>query len=129
MLLKCIRAEKEELIKAGKIKRDKKESVIFKGDDNSYYEKVGKITRCINNEIPVDLPKGWVIERIGNICTVERGGSPRPINDYLTDSKDGLNWIKIGDAEQGGKYIYSTKEKIKPEGLKKTRYVQQGDFL
>lgn len=66
---------------------------------------------------------------MGNICTVERGGSPRPINDYLTNAEDGFNWIKIGDAEQGGKYIYSTKEKIKPEGLKKTRYVQQGDFL
>ena len=40
-----------------------------------------------------------------------------------------MNWIKIGDTEQGGKYIYSTKEKIRPEGLVKTRYVQSGDFL
>lgn len=85
--------------------------------------------RCINDEVPLDLPMGWSIERLGNICTVARGGSPRPIEAYLTDDDNGLNWIKIGDTEQGGKYIYSTKEKIKPEGLTKTRYVKCGDFL
>ena len=68
-------------------------------------------------------------ERLGNICSIARGGSPRPIENYLTDDENGLNWIKIGDTEQGGKYIYSTKEKIRPEGLSKTRYVCSGDFL
>ena len=130
VLLERIRAEKEELIKQGKIKRDKKESVIFKGEDNSYYEKFfdGK-SRCINNEIPFDLPDGWEYERLGNICTVARGGSPRPIEAFLTNDDNGLNWIKIGDTEQGGKYIYCTKEKIRPDGLTKTRYVKSGDFL
>lgn len=66
---------------------------------------------------------------MGNICSVARGGSPRPIENFLTNDDNGLNWIKIGDTEQGGKYIYSTKEKIRPEGLVKTRYVQSGDFL
>ena len=51
VLLERIRAEKEELIKQGKIKRDKKESVIFKGDDSSYYEKIGNETKCIDDEI------------------------------------------------------------------------------
>ena len=129
VLLERIRAEKEELIKAGKIKRDKKESIIFKGDDNSYYEKVGAEIRCIDSEIPFEIPDGWIYERLGNICSIARGGSPRPIENYLTDDENGLNWIKIGDAEQGGKYIYSTKEKIRPEGLSKTRYVCRGDFL
>ena len=129
VLLERIRAEKEELIKQGKIKCDKKESVIFKGDDNSYYEKVGAEIRCIDSEIPFEIPDGWMYERLGNICSIARGGSPRPIENYLTDDENGLNWIKIGDTEQGGKYIYSTKEKIRPEGLSKTRYVCSGDFL
>ena len=129
VLLERIRAEKEELIKQGKIKRDKKESVIFKGEDNSYYEKVGAEIRCIDSEIPFKIPDGWMYERLGNICSIARGGSPRPIENYLTDDENGLNWIKIGDTEQGGKYIYSTKEKIRPEGLSKTRYVCRGDFL
>ena len=129
VLLERIRAEKEELIKQGKIKRDKKESIIFKGEDNSYYEKVGVEIRCIDSEIPFEIPDGWMYERLGNICSIARGGSPRPIDNYLTDDENGLNWIKIGDTEQGGKYIYSTKEKIRPEGLSKTRYVCSGDFL
>ena len=129
VLLDRIRAEKEELIKAGKIKRDKKESVIFKGDDNSYYEKVENNIKNIADKIPFEIPENWHWERLGNICTISRGGSPRPITDYLTTKSTGINWIKIGDAEQGGKYIYSTKEKIIPEGLPKTRYVKSGDFL
>ena len=60
VLLERIRVEKEEFIKQGKIKRDKKESIIFKGDDNSYYEKVGKKGRNIDDEIPFDLPRGWI---------------------------------------------------------------------
>ena len=129
VLLERIRAEKDDLIKQGKIKRDKKESIIFKGEDNSYYEKVGVEIRCIDSEIPFEIPDGWMYERLGNICSIARGGSPRPIENYLTDDENGLNWIKIGDTEQGGKYIYSTKEKIRPEGLSKTRYVCSGDFL
>ena len=63
VLLERIRTEKEELIKAGKIKRDKKESVIFKGEDNSYYEKIGNETLCIDAEIPFKLPPEWVWSR------------------------------------------------------------------
>lgn len=73
--------------------------------------------------------KQWDIKKMGEVFTIERGGSPRPITEYLTDAPEGLNWIKIGDAGEGEKYITSTKEKIKPEGLKKTRLVHKGDFL
>uniref|UniRef100_UPI002041989A restriction endonuclease subunit S n=1 Tax=Vermiculatibacterium agrestimuris TaxID=2941519 RepID=UPI002041989A len=59
--------EKEELIKQGKIKRDKKESVIFKGEDNSYYEKMGSKVEIIDDEIPFELPEGWVWCR-GHSC-------------------------------------------------------------
>lgn len=75
------------------------------------------------------MREGWEYKKLGEVCTIERGGSPRPITDYITDSEDGINWIKIGDAQEGSKYITSTKEKIKPEGIKKSRFVHKGDFI
>ena len=78
---------------------------------------------------PVENEKGWEVKKLGEVCTIERGSSPRPITAYITDSKDGINWIKIGDAQEDSKYITSTKEKIKPEGLKKSRFVHKGDFI
>lgn len=60
---------------------------------------------------------------------IERGGLPRPIKAFLTDAEDGINWIKIGDVAKDGKYIVQTKEKIKPEGERKSRKVYPGDFL
>ena len=73
--------------------------------------------------------EGWEEKRIDEVCSIARGGSPRPIKDFITNSPEGLNWIKIGDTDMGGKYIYSTKEKIKPEGLKKSRWVEVDEFL
>lgn len=76
------------------------------------------------------MPKeGWVKKKLGEICVIERGGSPRPIKDFITNNSDGLNWIKIGDTDPQGKYIYNTKEKIKSAGLKKSRWVEVNDFL
>ena len=60
VLLERIRTEKEELIKQGKIKRDKKASIIFRGDDNSYYEKIGDDIENIDTEIPFNLPENWI---------------------------------------------------------------------
>ena len=79
VLLERIRAEKEELIKQGKIKRDKKESVIFKGDDNSYYEKISDEITCIDDEIPFEIPNTWEWLRLENCCSKEirRGKSPK----------------------------------------------------
>ena len=75
------------------------------------------------------LKKGWGIKKLGEVLIIERGGSPRPINKYLTDSTDGINWIKISDATASDKYIYETKEKITRDGLHKTRVVKDGDFI
>ena len=130
VLLEKIRKEKARLVKEGKIKKDKKESIIYRGEDNSYYEKFadGKVV-CIDDEIPFGIPLTWAWVRLNFVSIIARGSSPRPIKEYLTDSLDGINWIKIGDTEKDGMYINSTKEKITVEGLSKSRLVHKGDFL
>ena len=75
------------------------------------------------------MSKGWRQVKLSDVCEIQRGGSPRPISDYITDADDGINWIKIGDVAEGAKYLYTTKEKIKPEGAKRSREVKSGDFL
>lgn len=73
--------------------------------------------------------QNWQTKKLGEIFNIERGGSPRPIEEYITDDENGINWIKIGDTKGVTKYITKTNEKIKPEGLKKTRMVYEGDFI
>ena len=75
------------------------------------------------------MREGWKYKKLNDVCQIARGGSPRPINEYITDKPNGINWIKIGDAVDGDKYIRSTKEKIKPEGMSKSRFVHRGDFI
>ena len=119
VLLEKIRAEKEKLFEEGKIKKkDLEISIVSQGDDNSYYE-----------EVPYEIPKSWEWVRFSTLVEIVRGGSPRPIKDYLTSEVDGINWIKIGDTEKGEKYINNVKEKIKKSGLNKTRFVKKGTFL
>ena len=133
VLLERIKAEKQELIKAGKIKKDKKSSEIFRGAAHNlpyaFCEQIGKEIRDISDEIPFEIPDSWEWVRLGSICEIARGGSPRPIKQFLTDDPNGINWIKIGDSDKGGKYINETKEKIIPEGMSKSRFVHRGDFL
>jgi type I restriction enzyme S subunit len=114
VLLDRIRAEKERLIAEGKIKRSKKS----KTSDASHYQ---------NFEPPFEIPDSWEWVKMSDISVIARGGSPRPIQQYLTEESDGVNWIKIGDAN--GKYINSTQQKIKPEGVSRSRSVHKGDFL
>jgi type I restriction enzyme S subunit len=71
----------------------------------------------------------WEKVKLGDVCDVERGGSPRPIDKFITEDGNGINWIKIGDTTDNSMYITKTKQKINPEGMKKSRYVQPGDFL
>lgn len=76
-----------------------------------------------------EIPKGWKYVSMGELFLIERGGSPRPIEDFITDEPDGINWIKIGDTKGITKYIFKTKEKIKPSGLFKSRKVFIDDFI
>ncbi len=67
--------------------------------------------------------------KLKDLFEINRGGSPRPINKYFTKDDNGVNWIKIGDTKGINKYIQSTKQKIKPEGVKHSRMVFKGDFI
>ena len=71
----------------------------------------------------------WEQRKFSELVQIERGGSPRPIDDFITDAPNGLNWVKIGDAPAQGNYITKTAEKIRPEGLSKTREVHPGDLI
>jgi type I restriction enzyme S subunit len=71
----------------------------------------------------------WETVYLGDICVIERGGSPRPISEFITNDENGVNWVKITDATASGKCIYSTEEKIIPEGVKRSRMVHPGDFI
>jgi type I restriction enzyme S subunit len=75
------------------------------------------------------VSKSWPIVGLGEIFEIARGGSPRPIQAFLTDDQNGLNWIMISDATQSSKYITSTKKRIIKEGAKNSRMVKPGDFL
>ncbi len=99
VLLERIRAEKEALIKAGKIKRDKKESTIFKGEDNSYYEKIGSEVKNIDDEIPFDIPNSWCWTRLGTLFNHNTGKALNTSN------------------QQGSPYTYITTSNLYWEGF------------
>ena len=102
VLLEKIRTEKARLIKEGKIKKDKNESFIFRGDDNSYYEKflaTGEV-KCIDDEIPFEIPQGWEWERVGNIFETTSGSTPLSRNpDYYKNGN--INWVRTTDLNNG----------------------------
>ncbi|OGI32362.1 MAG: hypothetical protein A2271_00030 [Candidatus Moranbacteria bacterium RIFOXYA12_FULL_35_19] len=88
-----------------------------------------EIFKSYSQNIFENSGKNWEDKKLGEILEIERGGSPRPIQKYLTSEADGINWIKIGDTKNVDKYIFKTNQKIKPEGLKKSRIVNIGDFI
>ena len=74
LLLKRIRAEKEKLVKEGKLKKaNLNDSIIYKAEDNKYYEKKGKETKCIDDQIPFEIPSSWEWCRLGDICQLMDG--------------------------------------------------------
>lgn len=103
VLLDKIRQEKERLIKEKKIKRDKNASIIYRGEDNSYYEKMlatGEV-KCIDEEIPFEIPKGWEWCRLGEISTYAQ--TKRKINASNADSQ--LWGLDLEDIEKGGRLL------------------------
>ena len=102
VLLDKIRQEKERLIKEKKIKRDKNASIIYRGEDNSYYEKMlatGEV-KCIDEEVPFEIPQGWEWERIGNLFETTSGSTPLSRNpDYYQNGS--INWVRTTDLNNG----------------------------
>ena len=115
VLLERIRAEKQRLIKEGKIKKDKGDSVIFKGDDNCYYEKCGSEIKNIADEFPFEIPDSWCWVRLSNIANISAGGTPDRGNpNYWGGS---IPWLKISDITSAKKYVNSCTEFITDEGI------------
>jgi len=103
-------------------------------EKKSLIAKAGKFSELnTKNALKLDhlfeIPSSWKWCHLDDIAAIARGGSPRPIKSFITDSEDGLNWIKIGDSTRGSRYITETEQKIIKEGLVKTRQVYPGDLI
>lgn len=88
-----------------------------------------KYKRGVTAKLITAIEEKYPVVKLGNYVAVMRGGSPRPIDAYITNAENGIRWIKIGDAQPDQLYISDTKEKIKPEGAKKSRRVYAGDLI
>ena len=128
VLLDRIRAEKARLVKEKKIKRDKNESIIYRGEDNSYYEKLADGTvRCIDSEIPFDIPDNWAWARMGNIGDWGAGATPAKGNPAYYGGS--VLWLRTG--ELNNSIILDTEIKITEKALKECSLRQNkiGDVL
>ena len=119
VLLERIRAEKEKLIKEGKIKKEKNPSVIFRGADNLSYEKIGKNEPvCIADEVPFEIPESWEWVRFKNLVSYSMGKTPpRKESEYWTEPV--YPWVSIADMNADST-ILSTKEKVNEYAAEKT---------
>ncbi len=116
VLLERIRAEKQRLIKEGKIKKDKGDSIIFKGDDNCHYEKIASEIKNIEDEIPFEIPDSWCWVRLSHLSFVSAGGTPERSNPkYWQDGN--IPWLKISDVTSSNKYVRKCSEYITEEGM------------
>ena len=108
-LLEQIKAGKEKLVKDGKLKKSAlNDSVIFKGDDNKYYEQIGKKCVDITEQIPFEIPNSWTWARMGQIGNWGAGSTPQRCNqDYYGGN---ILWLKTGELNNG--IVYDTEEKI-----------------
>ena len=125
VLLEKIRAEKQELIKQGKIKKDKQESYIFKGTDNRHYEKIGTETKDITDEIPFEIPDSWQWVRLGSVGITQTGTTPATSHsEYF--GKD-IPFIKPADISNLS--INYHNEGLSFEGIKYARLIKAKSIL
>jgi len=125
VLLERIKAEKEQLIKEKKIKKDKVTSFIFKGEDGSYCENLGGQIKCIDDEIPFEIPESWAWVRLGNIGQVQTGTTP-PTTHPEYFGKD-IPFIKPADISCSG--INYDNEGLSFEGISKSRLISKSSVL
>ncbi|GGR11509.1 restriction endonuclease subunit S [Deinococcus ruber] len=110
-LLREIEPEKTKIVDEGKLKSLEGESYVQL------------------ESVPYEIPQSWAWCKLDDIAGIARGGSPRPIQEYMTNDPKGISWIKISDSDRGTRYITSARERIRPEGLKKSRLVVPGDLI
>ena len=128
-LLEQIKTEKQKLVKEGKLKKSAlKDSVIFKGDDNKYYEQIGKKCLDITDEIPFPIPNNWAWSRLSSMCSIVNGFTPLRSESKFWDCGT-INWFTVEDIKNQGEMIYSTKQKITDEATSKERIVRAGSVL
>ena len=129
VLLQRIKEEKQRLVKEGKLKKkDIVDSIIYKGDDNKYYEQIGEKSICIDNEVPFEIPESWQWCRIGTICIITNGFTPLRTEEKFWLNGD-INWFTIDDIRTQGEYINFTKQKITKEAITPKRVVREGSIL
>ena len=121
-LLKKIKAEKEALIKVGKLKRDKHESFIFKGDDNCYHENIDGKSSDITGEIPFELPQSWIWCRIGNIGTI----NPR---NHVADDSTMVSFMPMTQLEGGYGSNYTLSERTWQDVKTGFTHIQENDVV
>ena len=108
-LLEQIKTEKQKLVKEGKLKKSAlNDSVIFRGDDNKYYEQVDKKCLDITEQIPFEIPENWVWVRMGQIGDWGAGSTPQRGNANYYNGK--ILWLKTGELNNG--IVYATEEKV-----------------
>ena len=129
VLVDKIYEEKKKLIAEGKIKKEKEESRIFKGDDNRYYEKIGKNEPVdITDDLPFDIPDSWEWIRINSVFNIINGFTPLRSNEKFW--KDGtIPWFTVEDIHRQGKYIENTKVKINSCACSQDRITPRNSFL
>ena len=128
-LLEQIKTEKQKLVKEGKLKKSAlNDSVIFRGDDNRYYEKIGKKCVDITEEIPFEIPNNWAWSRLSSMCSIVNGFTPLRSESRFWDCGT-INWFTVEDIKNQGEIIYSTKQKITDEATSKERIVRAGSVL
>lgn len=76
-----------------------------------------------------EIPEGWEVAKLKNIASIVRGGSPRPIEAYMSDNDNDVNWIRISDTEKGSKYITHTSRKLIASGISKSRFIKRGSLI
>ena len=103
-------------------------SVIFRGDDNKYYENFGEDTVCIDEEIPFPIPNNWAWSRLSSMCSIVNGFTPLRSESKFWDCGT-INWFTVEDIKNQGEIIYSTKQKITDEAVSKERIVRAGSVL
>mgnify|MGYP002673516327 CR=1 FL=1 len=128
-LLKQIKTEKQKLVKEGKLKKSAlNDSVIFRGDDNKYYEQIGKTIVCIDEEIPFPIPNNWAWSRLLSMCSIVNGFTPLRSESKFWDCGT-INWFTVEDIKNQGEMIYATKQKITDKATSKERIVRAGSVL